>query len=258
VSKQPHPRLRSRWRGRGEQYVRSPNRRVEPYLASPSEKGEPPLSSASEKGDSNLPSASGRVEPYLPSASGRAEPHPPSPSEKREPYLPCPSGRGAWDEGGFAFIAALFLLVVLGAFVAFVISISMNAQSSGALAVQGTRAYEAARAGVEWATYQILDPRQAINGVVTTPPACFASPSTPALPGQLGQFSLTVSCTRYPSNSASPNYYEEASLRVAVYDVTSTATQGTPGAADYVERQIQVRIEQCKDPNAASPGYVCQ
>ena len=158
---------------------------------------------------------------------------------------------------GFAFIAALFLLVVLGAFIAFVVSISMNAQTSGALAVQGSRAYEAARAGVEWATYQILDPRNTINGVVTTPPACFASPSTPTLPGDLGQFSLTVTCTRYPNNTATPNYYEEASLRVVVYDVTSTATQGTPGAADYVERQIEVRIEQCKNPNATAPGYAC-
>jgi MSHA biogenesis protein MshP len=190
---------------------------------------------------------------------GRGESLPPSGWRRTDvPFLPSPSGRGAGGEGGFAFIAALFLLVVLGAFVAFVMSISMNAHASGALAVQGARAYEAARAGVEWATYQILDPRQAINGAVTTPPPCFASPSTPALPGQLGPFSLTVSCTRYPSNSASPNYYEESSTRVAVYDVTSTATQGTPGAADYVERQIQVRIEQCKDPNASSPGYVCQ
>jgi MSHA biogenesis protein MshP len=161
-------------------------------------------------------------------------------------------------EGGFAFIAALFLLVVLGAFVAFATSISMNAQTSGALAVQGVRAYEAARAGLEWATYQILDPRTAINGVIRTPPPCFASPSSPALPGDLALFSVAVSCTRYPGNTATPNYYEEASRRVAVYDVTATATQGTPGAADYVERQIQVRIEQCKDPNAAAPGYVCQ
>jgi MSHA biogenesis protein MshP len=158
---------------------------------------------------------------------------------------------------GFAFIAALFLLVVLGAFVAFVVSISMNAQASGALAVQGVRAFEAARAGVEWATYQVLDPRTAINGAISTPPPCFASPSTPALPGNLSQFSLTVTCTRYPASAALPNYYEEASLRVAVYDVTSTATQGTPGAADYVERQIQVRIEQCKNPNGTGPLYAC-
>ena len=158
---------------------------------------------------------------------------------------------------GFAFIAALFLLVVLGAFVAFIVSISMNAQTGGALAVQGTRAYEAARAGIEWATYQILDPRQAINGTITTPPDCFASPSSPALPGDLGKFSLTVTCSRYPGYTASPNYYEEASLRVAVYDVTATATEGTPGAADYVERQLQVRIEQCKNPNGTAPLYAC-
>jgi MSHA biogenesis protein MshP len=160
-------------------------------------------------------------------------------------------------ERGFAFVAALFLLVVLGAFVAFVTAISMNSQTAGALAVQGTRAYEASRAGVEWATYQILDPRRAINGVVTTPPPCFASPSTPTLPGDLAQFSLTVTCTRYPANSATPNYYEEGSLRTVVYDVTATASQGTAGAADYVERQIQVRIEQCKNPTGASPAYSC-
>jgi MSHA biogenesis protein MshP len=169
--------------------------------------------------------------------------------------------------GGFAFIAALFLLVVLGAFIAFVITISMNAQTSGALAVQGARAYEAARGGVEWATYQILDPRTAINGVITTPPDCFGSPvtgsnppqftSTPALPGDLSQFSLTVTCTRYPLFAASPNYYEEATRRVAVYDVIATATQGTPGAPDYVERQIQVRIEQCKNPQGTGPLYAC-
>jgi MSHA biogenesis protein MshP len=160
-------------------------------------------------------------------------------------------------QGGFAFIAALFLLVVLGAFVAFATTISMNAQTSYAIAVQGAKAYEAARAGVEWATYQILDPRQAINGSVTTPPACFTSPSTPSLPGDLAQFSLSVTCTRYPDNAASPNYYEEGSLRTVVYDVTSTATQGTPGTAEYVERQLQVRVEQCKNPGGASPAYSC-
>jgi MSHA biogenesis protein MshP len=146
---------------------------------------------------------------------------------------------------------------VLGAFIAFISSMTMNSQTSGAIAVQGARAYEAARAGVEWATYQVLDPRTAINGVITTPPDCFASPSTPVLPSNLGQFSLTVTCTRYPLNAAAPNYYEEAALRVVVYDVTSTATQGTPGTVEYVERQIQVRIEQCKNPNGTAPLYAC-
>jgi len=168
---------------------------------------------------------------------------------------------------GFAFIAALFLLVVLGAFLAFVTTISMNAQASAALSVQGVRAYEGARAGIEWATYQILDPRQAINGAITIPPGCFgtfingSSPSqftsSPTAPGDLGQFSITVTCVRYPDNGASPNYYEEGTLRTAVYDVIATATLGTPGTAEYVERQLQVRIELCKNPNGSSPGYSC-
>jgi MSHA biogenesis protein MshP len=158
---------------------------------------------------------------------------------------------------GFAFVAALFLLVVLGAFVTFITTISLNAQSSVATSVQGVRAFEAARGGIEWATYQILDPRQAINGTVTTPPACFTSPSTPTLPGALASFSLSVTCTRYPSNGAAPNYYEEGSLRVVIYDVTSTASQGTVGASDYIERQLQARIAQCKNPNGSSPSFPC-
>ena len=179
----------------------------------------------------------------------------------------APRPRAAWErgggegarssQGGFALIAAIFLLVVLGAFIAFVVTISMNAQTSSALAVQGARAYQAARAGVEWSTYQILDPRNVINVASPTPPDCFGSPATPALPGDLGQFSLTIRCTRHPLYTASPNYYEEASLRVAVYDVTATVTQGTPGASDYVERQINARIEQCKNPNASGPAYAC-
>jgi MSHA biogenesis protein MshP len=161
------------------------------------------------------------------------------------------------QQRGFAFIAAIFLLVVLGAFIAFATTIAMNAQAGSALEVQGVRAYEAARAGIEWATYQVLDPRQAINGAVTTPPSCFASPSTPALPGDLGQFTLSVSCTRYPLNTATPNYYEEGSQRTVIYEVTATASQGTAGTAEYVERQIQVRIEHCKDPGASAPAYAC-
>ena len=102
-----------------------------------------------------------------------------------------------------------------------------------------------------------LRPFSTPGAAISTPPPCFASPASPALPGNLGQFALTVTCTRYPANVALPNYCEEASLRVAVYDVISTATQGTPGAADYVERQIQVRIEQCKNPNGTAPLYAC-
>jgi len=159
---------------------------------------------------------------------------------------------------GFAFIAALFLLVVLGAFGAFVLTMSSNSQASAALAVQSVRAYESANSGLEWAAYQELDPRQAIWGAVTTPPDCFASPSTPSFPAAMGGFTVSVSCTRYPAFGASPNYYEEGSQRVAIFVFTATATLGTPGAADYVERQLETRIEVCKNPYGTGPNYACQ
>jgi hypothetical protein len=73
----------------------------------------------------------------------------------------------------------------------------------------------------------------------------------------MGGFTVSVACTRYPAYSASPNYYEEGSQRVAIYVVTATASLGTAGTADYVERQIESRIEQCKNPYASSPAYAC-
>jgi len=173
----------------------------------------------------------------------------PEPRPRRRPALP--------RRPGFAFVAALFLLVVLGAFGAFVVTMGANAQASTALAIQGVRAFEAANAGLEWAAYQELDPRQAIHGAVTTPPDCFSSPSAITLPATMGAFSVSIACTRYPAYTASPNYYEEGSQRVAIYVFTSTASLGTAGNADYVERQIESRVEACKNPYGSAPAYAC-
>ena len=52
---------------------------------------------------------------------------------------------------GFAAIAAIFLVVVLAALGGFMLTFSNTAQLTSAQDVQGTRAYWAARAGLEWA-----------------------------------------------------------------------------------------------------------
>lgn len=170
----------------------------------------------------------------------------------------CPVARAALRrQGGFAFIAGIFLLVVLGAFAAYVLQISSNAQGATEQAIQAVRAYEAANSGLEWAAYQELDPNQAIWGSVTTPPDCFASPAAPALPAAMGNFTLSVTCTRYPAFTATPNYYEEGSLRVAVYLITSTASFGTAGSSSFVQRQLQSRVQQCKNPFGTAPAYSC-
>jgi len=59
-------------------------------------------------------------------------------------------------QSGFLLVTAIFLLVVLAALGAFILTISGTQQTSSALDVQGARAYQAARAGIDWASYQLL------------------------------------------------------------------------------------------------------
>lgn len=158
---------------------------------------------------------------------------------------------------GFAFITAIFLLVILAAFAAFVISFSTGSAATSAVAVQSARAYEAARVGLEWGTFQIKDPTFTL-APGDTPRNCFASPTALGLPDAFSGFNVIVSCERFPSFSGSPNYHEENGRRVALYVLTATATYGIAGELDYVERRIEARIEVCKDPAAAGPNYSCR
>jgi MSHA biogenesis protein MshP len=57
---------------------------------------------------------------------------------------------------GFLLVTAIFLLVVLASLGAFILTISGTQQTSSALDVQGARAYQAARAGIDWASYQLI------------------------------------------------------------------------------------------------------
>jgi MSHA biogenesis protein MshP len=158
---------------------------------------------------------------------------------------------------GFALMTAIFLLVVLGAFAAFAVSFSTNASATQALAVQGVRAYAAARAGLEWATYQIKDPNGTLAPGATNLPACFASPTALSLPAAMGGFNVQVTCTRYPASSSTPGYHEEGNKRSAFYVILSTATFGTAGSVDYVERRLESRVEACKDSAGTAPTYAC-
>ena len=56
---------------------------------------------------------------------------------------------------GFALVSAIFLLVVLAALGAFIAVVSTTQQIGSALDLQGAKAYQAARAGIEWGSYQV-------------------------------------------------------------------------------------------------------
>lgn len=137
------------------------------------------------------------------------------------PLVPCASRFAR----GFSLISAIFLLVVIAALGTFAVTLSTTQQQSAALDVLGSRAYQAARTGIEWGAYQVLR-----NG------SCVATQTLVALPNTLSGFNVTVTCN--PTLPA----YDEAGTPVNTFQLTSTALQGAQPSPNYVERQMTVSI----------------
>lgn len=131
--------------------------------------------------------------------------------------------RPARSQAGLSLVTAVFLLLVLAALGAYMVTVAGVQHTSAALDLQGARAYQAARAGIEWGAYQVLRPAAA--------PACPASPTTLALAGTLAGFNVAVQCAAYGTTEGGNN--------VNLYQITSTASFGVLGGVDYVERRLQ-------------------
>ena len=132
---------------------------------------------------------------------------------------------------GFLVIAAVFLLVVLAGLVAYLTTASTTSQAASAADLNSARAYQAARAGIEWGVFQVLQ-----GG-----PSCVPS-TDKTFTGTLAPFRATVTC----SSSAA---ITEGAGTLTAYTITSTACNETtcPNAttsSTYVERQITVSIVQ--------------
>ncbi|WP_435627490.1 pilus assembly PilX family protein [Candidatus Ferrigenium straubiae] len=137
---------------------------------------------------------------------------------------------------GFSLVTAIFLLVVIAALGVFAVTLSTTQQQSAALDVMGTRAYHAARAGIEWGAYQVLPNSAVAGGFAATCRGGAASQVIAPLPNTLAGFNVNVQCVSSP--------HSEASATVTIYQLTSTATQGAVAMPDYVERQMTVTIAQ--------------
>jgi len=129
---------------------------------------------------------------------------------------------------GFALPSAIFLLVILAALAAFVLSVSTTQHAGAALDIEGARAYQAARAGIEWGVFQSL--RNASCGDASLG---FAGTG-------LAQFTVAVRCTSF-SNT-------ELASAVIIDQITATACNQAPcpNAAPgmyYVERQVTVSVQ---------------
>lgn len=134
---------------------------------------------------------------------------------------------------GFTMMSMLFILVALAALGAALAALSQRQQLGSAGELAAAKAYQAALAGLEWGSYQILPGAGR--------PACFATRSI-ALTDQLGGFTVTVSCTRTPGAGT----LADGDTTLAFYELLATACNAPAGAScptgstqpTYVERQL--------------------
>lgn len=121
---------------------------------------------------------------------------------------------------GFAAIAAIFLVVVLAALGGYMVTFSNTQQLTSAQDLRGTRAYWAARAGLEW-------------GIAGISSSCPASPTSLAVDG----FSVVITCAAQS--------FDEAGVSRQLFRLNSVASVPgeSVGRIGFIERSVSASLE---------------
>jgi len=145
------------------------------------------------------------------------------------------SARGSTNRtAGFTMMSMLFILVVLAALGTALAALSQRQQLGSAGELAAAKAHQAALAGLEWGSHQVLR--------AAGQPACFAARSLPLGAG-LADFTVTVSCVRTPGSGT----VADGAQALAFYEITATACNLTAAGAcpntattepTYTERQL--------------------
>ena len=134
------------------------------------------------------------------------------------------------SQQGMALVTAIFLLVVLAALGTYMATISSVQHSTPAYGVQGSRAYQAAQAGIEWGTYRVLHDGD-----------CSGFPETideGDMGATLSGFSVEITC------SGDGAEYNEKGDKFHIFTLTadSESPAGGYGRPGYVRRRIQATV----------------
>lgn len=128
---------------------------------------------------------------------------------------------------GFTLVSVVFILVVLAVLGAAMAKMSMRQHLGSAAELGAARAYQAAYAGLEWGSVQVL--RSA------TAPACFAGTQI-----TLGDFVVSVSCTRTQGSDGATalNFYKLVANACNAPSGTSCPNTTAGVQPTYLERQL--------------------
>ncbi len=121
---------------------------------------------------------------------------------------------------GFGLVAAMFLIIIIAGAIAAMWRISATQTATSSLALQQTRAYQAARAGVEYGIARVMSGSACVS------------------PFALEGFKVTVDCA-VPRQVDLP----EEGRKAEFHSIEVTAEYGTLGAPGYAYRKIFAEVE---------------
>ena len=129
---------------------------------------------------------------------------------------------------GFGLVAAMFLIIVIAGVIAAMARMAVTQNATTSLALQQARAYQAARAGLEWGIYQVM------KGDDCT---------TEFFPGGMEGVRVEVKCEVWP-----PDPWEEEGKKLRFYTLTARAESlGGISSVDYVWRSLTATVERTVD-----------
>ncbi len=155
---------------------------------------------------------------------------------------------------GFSIVTAIFLVVVLAALGAFLVVVSTTQHISSAVDLEGSRAYWAARSGLDWGAYRVLDPVARLTYACSTgcsmeplpTPPCTVPISPAATQNNLTMngFTVSVTCNCTPVCEAGVSQRVFRFVSNACNQPTAGACPhvGVPTGSTYVERQVTSMI----------------
>lgn len=147
---------------------------------------------------------------------------------------------------GVSIIAAIFMLLLLSGLAALMVTLTSTQNITSAQDIQGARAYQAARLGIQWGVYQVMNP----ENTGTPQYGCAGSPvalhtaSPAAFTDALAGFNVNVACS-FVNNIEGAN-------QIRTYTITSTASAGVAGSVGRVERELTATVVTCRQNTGVS------
>lgn len=134
-----------------------------------------------------------------------------------------------------ALVTAIFLLVVLAALGTYMATISSVQHSTSAYGLQGARAYQAAKAGIEWGAYHVVNDEDCS---AFTEPGKTKTISEGTMGGTLSAFSVEITC------SGDGTEYDEKGDKFHIFILTADAESPSDGFGQpgYVRRIIRATV----------------